>query len=85
MLGVEIAQRAKELIGMLTGFKADSVTGIRRNGQSWQVTVEMVEMKRVPNAGDVLGTYEAMFDDKGNLLTYNRTRRYLRGQLQEMQ
>jgi hypothetical protein len=24
-----------------------------------------------------------MFDDKGNLLTYNRTRRYLRGQLQE--
>jgi hypothetical protein len=43
----------------------------------------MIELKRLPDATDVLATYEVVLDEEGNLLSYQRIRRYLRGQVTE--
>jgi hypothetical protein len=83
MTGLEIAQRAKEQLVQLTGLKYDTVSAFAKDEQGWHVMVEMVEMKRIPDARDVLATYESLLDDEGNLLSYQRTRRYLREQVME--
>jgi hypothetical protein len=44
------------------------------------VTVELVELSRVPNSTDVLGCYVVTLDNDGELVGYERVRRYQRGQ-----
>ena len=78
MGGSEITQLAKEQIAQLSGLDPDRVSGLSRDEDGWHVTVDMVELKRVPASTDVLGTYEALIDDQGNLMTYKRIRRYCR-------
>ncbi|MCG8346599.1 MAG: gas vesicle protein [Chloroflexales bacterium] len=80
---IEMVQRAKDQLAQLTGFKAESISGMQWTGDSWNLTVELLELKRIPNTGDVLATYEVAVDNIGNLITYQRTRRYLRGQMEE--
>ncbi len=81
----KIAQRAKEQLAQLTGLKPDTVSALSKDEQGWHVTVELVEMTRIPTATDVLASYLALLDDEGNLLSYQRTRRYLRGEVMEQE
>ena len=48
----------------------------REDGDSegWQVTVELVERRGVPDTSDLLGVYETFLDAAGNVLRYERTR-----------
>ena len=78
MTGLQIAQHAKEQLAELTGQKADTVSALRKDEDGWHVTVVMLEMHRIPDAQDILGNYETLLDDKGVLISYARTRRYLR-------
>jgi hypothetical protein len=56
------------------------VLGLRKDDDGWKVMVEVVELSRVPNSTDLLGCYLATLDDDGELLGYERVRRYQRGQ-----
>jgi len=80
---VKIVQQAKAQLAQLTGLAASTVSRIEHGENGWQVSVEMLEMKYIPDSGDMLGTYEVTLDEEGNLLTYQRTRRYRRNQLME--
>jgi hypothetical protein len=79
--GPEIALMAKEQLVALTGQEPDTLASLRKDEDGWHVTVVLVEMRRIPEANDVLGTYEAVLDDDGNLLSYQRTSRYHRGEV----
>jgi hypothetical protein len=79
--GPEIAQRAKEQLVQLTGLRPDTVSGLSRDNGTWHVSVVMIELKRIPESEDVLATYEVALDDAGNMISYQRTRRYYRGQV----
>jgi hypothetical protein len=83
--GPKIAQRAREQLAQLTGLKPDTVSAFNKDDQGWHVTVEFVELKRIPEATDVLASYQALLDDEGNLLSYQRTRRYYRGEVMEQE
>jgi hypothetical protein len=83
MQGKEIAHRAKEQLAQLTGLKPDTVSGMSRDEEGWHVTVDLIELKRIPEATDVLATYEVVLDDAGNMIRYQRTKRYYRGQVTE--
>jgi hypothetical protein len=63
----------------LTGKDPESVTGVTRSEDGWLVTVEVVEDRRIPSSSDVLSTYETEITDDGELLSYQRVRRYARG------
>jgi hypothetical protein len=76
----DLTLAAKETISDLTGHKAESVTGMEWNGEAWEITVDVLELERVPNTTDVLATYAVKVDDDGRLLGYKRERRYVRGQ-----
>ncbi len=85
MTGSEIAQLAKEQLAQLTRLKPSTVSALSKDEEGWHVAVDLIEMKRIPDTGDVLATYEALLDDEGNLLRYQRTKRYLRGQVEEQE
>jgi Gas vesicle synthesis protein GvpO len=79
--GAQLAQQARRELSEITGLEAESVTSLERaEDGSWLVTVELLELSRVPDTDDVIGSYEVELDEKGELLGYRRLRRYARSQ-----
>jgi len=83
MQGIDIAQQAKEKLAQLTGLEPETVSGLIKDEEGWHVAVDLIELKRIPEATDVLATYETLLDDEGNLIRYQRTRRYYRSEVME--
>jgi hypothetical protein len=79
----DIACRAKDQLSMLTGLKPSTVSSLIHEDDGWHIVADLIEMKRIPDSADILATYEARLDEKGNLVSYTRTRRYTRGQINE--
>jgi hypothetical protein len=75
-----VVEAAREHLATLLGKDADSVSGLDRNGDGWIVTVEVVEVPRIPESTDVLGSYEVELDGDRNLVRYARRRRYYRSE-----
>lgn len=42
------------------------------------MTVELLELSRIPETDDMLGSFEAELDESGELRRYRRVRRYAR-------
>ena len=57
------------------------MTGLEWDGELWQLTVDVLEIARIPNTTDVMGSYAVQLDERGTLRGYRRTRRFPRGQL----
>jgi hypothetical protein len=76
---LEIALKAKEQLVTLTGLQAGTVSSLSHDENGWHIIADMIELKRIPESADILATYEATLDDRGNLVSYERTRRYSRG------
>jgi hypothetical protein len=77
----EIAMKARDQLIALTGLKAGTVSSLHHDSDGWHIVADMIELKRIPDSSDILATYEARLDEKGNLLSYERTRRYTRGEV----
>ena len=67
----------------LIGRPVESVTGMEKNGSEWTVTLEVLELERIPNTTDVLGIYEVKLDKDGELTAARRTRRFFRSEAGE--
>ena len=79
----EVALKAKEHLTTLTGLDALTVSSLEKVEAGWSVTVEMLELRKIPDSHDVLGSYVCVVDDDGNLLSYKRTLRYRRSDVME--
>ena len=77
--GSELAVAAAEHLRVLTGRSIEGVIALERSDGAWQVEIEVVELRRVPNTTDVLAAYEVTVDDRGDLISYRRLHRYVRG------
>jgi Gas vesicle synthesis protein GvpO len=82
---VELARAALTAVEELTGYRPEAATALEWDGDSdtWRVTVEMLELARVPNTTDVIGAYEVRLDGEGGLHGYRRLRRYTRAEPRE--
>lgn len=84
----ELFGRARQQMEELFGKPVESVSAFGRaddNGGGWTVTLELLELPRIPDTTSLLGTYEATFDGDGNLLDARRVRRYPRNQSDPIQ
>jgi Gas vesicle synthesis protein GvpO len=75
------ARQAARHVADFTGRSPECVVSIDRADGGWQVGVEVVEIRRIPDTQDVLAIYEVQVDHGGDLLSYRRTGRYARGEL----
>lgn len=71
---------ARELLQELNGADVESISAVDKTQDGWRVTVETVEVRRVPDSMDVMATYDVELDGDGDLVRYERRRRYARAQ-----
>lgn len=62
----------------LTQQAPERVTGIRRTEDGWSVLVDVVDVERIPATMSVMATYRLETDEDGELLGYERLRRFAR-------
>jgi len=79
----ELAKRARQQLSEVTGFKPVAAVGSYRDAEGWHITVDMLEMARLPESTDVLGTYVVSLDEEGNMLKFEKKRARLRGESYE--
>ncbi len=80
---MELLEQAKIHLAAGTGLSPMSVTGVHRDEEGWRVSLEMLEMSRIPPATDVVGEYVALLSSEGELLWFERKRTRLRGEPRE--
>jgi hypothetical protein len=85
LTGPQLAVQARKQIAEITGMEAESVSSLQRDDDGgWTVTVEVLELSRVPSTDDVIGSYEVELDEDGEMLGYRRVRRYPRSKSDEL-
>jgi hypothetical protein len=69
----EISERAKKELKAVMGLEVSSITGVSRvKDDEWQITVELIERKAIPDTQDLLGLYEVHLDNDGHLISFDR-------------
>ena len=76
----KLAEQAEAQLAEVTGLKPVTVSGMFKDEQGWHISLDMLEMTRIPTATDVLGEYDVLVDDDGNILKFERKRTRLRGE-----
>jgi hypothetical protein len=63
----------KEMTG-LTSLKFSTITGVGtdEDTKAKKITLELVERSAIPDSMDLLGIYEVLADEAGNILTFKR-------------
>jgi hypothetical protein len=62
----------------VSGTKPEQVSGVRSSDHGWSVLVEVLDLERVPSTTSVLSTYRIDLNADGELIGYERVRRYTR-------
>ena len=80
----ELAELARQQVSEMTGLQPATVIGLDRAGEDrWVVTLEVVELARVPNTMDVMGTFEVTLSEAGELVGLRRRGRHRRSQIDQ--
>lgn len=66
----DVTELAKEQMARLTGFSVVSAVGGYKNEEGWHITLDMLEMTRLPKATDVIGTYEVLLDEEATIVKF---------------
>jgi len=74
------ARKAREQLRAVLDRDAESVSALERTRDGWLVTLEVLELSRIPESTDVLASYEVDLDSDLGLRRYARVRRYIRSQ-----
>ena len=74
-------RNAAEQLAELLGRVPESVSALKPTDEGWQADVEVEELERVPETTSVMASYRVTLDKKGELQSYERIRRYTRGQI----
>jgi hypothetical protein len=82
--GSDVIALVRRDLPALLGHPIESILGLQRGDEDgWDVTVQVVELSRIPHSTDVLGAYTVTLDRQGELVGYRRRRRYHRNQTDE--
>ncbi|MEV6817563.1 gas vesicle protein [Nocardiopsis dassonvillei] len=72
-------REAQEQFEEVTGLEVEGVSGFQRSGDGWDLTLEVLELRRVPDTVSLLATYSVELDADGEIEGYKRVKRYTRG------
>lgn len=79
-----MARLAAGYVAEMAGREAEGIVSLEETGDGrWQVGVEVVETRRIPDSTDILAVYETELDAEGELIACRRVKRYSRCQLKE--
>jgi Gas vesicle synthesis protein GvpO len=73
-------RKTREQFQELTGYEAESISGLAKVDNGWSVEIDVVELRRIPDTASLVATYRVTTDATGDVVSYERVRRYNRGQ-----
>lgn len=76
----QMMQTAKEEMELLLGRPPEAMSGMKRTDEGWLLSVDVLEFERVPSSMDVLATYEVLLDGGGQVIGYERVRKFIRSE-----
>ncbi|MFI8966516.1 gas vesicle protein [Streptomyces sp. NPDC053493] len=76
-----VMRGAREQLGDLLQRPAGAVSAIKATDSGWTADVEVVELEKVPDTMSVMALYHVELDSDGEIVAYERGRRYARGQI----
>lgn len=79
----DLLERAKKQMADVTGLRPEGVVRAFKDDGGWHVGLEMLEMSRIPTATDVLGDYEVLLTEDGDMVRFERRKTRLRGEPME--
>jgi hypothetical protein len=80
MKPLQIALAARDVVKSITAKEPEVVSRCERQDPNWKVMVEVIETKARIDDNDLLASYEVEIDPFGELVGYERVRRYKRAQ-----
>ncbi|WP_328470677.1 gas vesicle protein GvpO [Streptomyces sp. NBC_00448] len=76
----DAARQAAGTLGELIGRPTEGCSEVApTEDEGWRVSVDVVEVPRIPDTTSLLATYEVELGKDGSLVSYRRVRRYWRG------
>ncbi|WP_350277958.1 gas vesicle protein [Kribbella sp. HUAS MG21] len=78
-----VAVTAARELAQLIGQVPEGIIGVEQQDDGWRVQVEVVESHRIPETTDILAVYEVDVDHDGDVISYRRADRYVRGRIQD--
>jgi hypothetical protein len=81
---VNLAEQAKQQLAQVTGFSPVAAVGGFKDEEGWHITVDMLEMARLPESTDIIGTYAVTLDAEGNMVKFEKKQSRLRGESYEI-
>ena len=78
-----LAERAKEQLAEVTGLSPVAAVGGFKDDEGWHLSVDVLEMARLPESTDIIGTYVVTLDPEGNMIKFEKKRARLRGESYE--
>jgi hypothetical protein len=76
---MELVRNAREKLAALTGLPISSTLSIRKDECCWNLQVEVVEKRSLPDSQDILAVYDMTMDEEGNILDFSRVGMRRRG------
>ena len=83
MVARQLLDAAREQVAAVTGHPVEGISGFRRDDDGWVIDVEVRELERVPNTMDLLASYEVKVAKNGDVVGFERRRRYHRAAVEE--
>lgn len=76
-----VMRSAMQQLAELLRIEPESVSALKRTSDGWTADVEVEEIARVPDTSSVMASYRVELSEDGELMGYERSRRYTRGQI----
>jgi hypothetical protein len=70
----EVINAAKDQLQSILTLDVANVIAASKTNDGWDVKIDLVERKAIPDTQDLLGTYDVILDDEGNIVSYERKR-----------
>jgi hypothetical protein len=68
----EVGDNALDQIEDILMKKPQGIVSISKGGENWNVQLEVLERKAIPDTQDILGIYEVKLDSALNVIEYKR-------------
>ena len=68
----EVINAAKDQLQSILTLDVANVIAASKTNDGWDVKIDLVERKAIPDTQDLLGTYDVILDEEGNIVSYER-------------
>ncbi len=75
-----LVESTKRQMASITGLLPDTISRFDQAEEGWTMAIDMLEHRSVPRTQDLLASFEVVLDGSGQVIRWQRTGRFVRGQ-----